>query len=735
MATHLAFSESGYDSVRNETGSIWSSSIGQEETQILSCKSHPITAIQYKVKGSQEESKLSELGLDPKYLAHILTHDECLQAVNENLKNDMKVTIKRVPGNLSAMEVFVEDEDVLKKKEDICRIIDEYCREHLMKSEHDIDEEKFSFADFKMGKFLEGMDDSIRVSLFFDGKLSLVGHETGIRIFETEILSSILDDEVVKILMEVDREQLMYLKVIRYPTKISKEFAVGVTLDEVGVHVELRGLREDVVNARRNVTRHLQSYKTHFWSTQLKRDERTLLLERRVRHHLNEVFQRNKCSYLIEGDKMFMVTKTDGTEVVKKRLEDALFVEKRQSLSKLEGNLFNSEQWMKSKSVVLRNNTQRQVVVTVEGDELLVTCLPHVKIEVENFLESFLNENIKSRLIEWGCSEDGKIFFQHFNCEEILELAKSKEDSIMSISVEDDGIHVKGTESGITDCQQVLATIVNKVQCCRAEYATFSEEEVVEHFTSSAGKRSLQEIGQRTRSVIHLKHCCKIHIKHGSIASEEADVIVNSVHTNTAVSVGQSTVAGAIFEKGGGDYQNKLVQKTGGRMQCGEIADTEASGNLRCKTVYHVCLPECSQKPQEDVHDIAVKCLKKAQQENYTSLSFPALGTGVYKYPGNLSAKGLFDAIVEFTTNTSSTSLDTVTVVLYEESTRNVIEAFEQEYNRRRWTGSDSPLVPLKRGCITCAKFTIISESEKKREEAKKKIDAEIATISQKTQN
>uniref|UniRef100_K1R2U4 Uncharacterized protein n=1 Tax=Magallana gigas TaxID=29159 RepID=K1R2U4_MAGGI len=41
-------------------------------------------------------------------------------------------------------------------------------------------------------------------------------------------------------------------------------------------------------------------------------------------------------------------------------------------------------------------------------------------------------------------------------------------------------------------------------------------------------------------------------------------------------------------------------------------------------------------------------CLEKAVRDGYTSISFPALGTGVYDYSGASSAKGLFDAIVEF---------------------------------------------------------------------------------------
>jgi hypothetical protein len=484
----------------------------------LPCKSHPITTIQYRSQGSQEEKTVSETGLDPKYLAHILTHDRCRQAVNEKLKNDLKVTIKRVPENFGAMKVFLEDEAVSENMGDVYRVIDGFCKERLRKSEHDIDKQKFAFADFKMAKFLEGMEDLTRVSIFFDEKLSLVGSEAGIEVFEAEILSSILNDEVIRDSIKVDGEQLLYLKVIRYPFQILKEFEVEVTLEDEdgGGKIELNGLREDVVNVQRNVPRYLQGYKKRFWSKQLTKDELTLLQEKRARHHLNEVFKRNKSLYLIVEDKLFMVTQADQTEEMKKRLEDALFFEKTRRLCALERNLFNSEKWTTNRTV-LWNNTKRQVIVTVEGDELLITCLPHVKTEVENFVESFLQENTKSKLIKWECSKDVKEFFQKFKCPEILE---SKEDSVLSICVEDDGIRVRGTESGITDCQQVLATVVNEASYYRAEYAV-SSEQVAEHFITLEGEQSLQEVGMRTRSVIRLKNRCKIRIKRGSIASEE----------------------------------------------------------------------------------------------------------------------------------------------------------------------------------------------------------------------
>lgn len=73
------------------------------------------------------------------------------------------------------------------------------------------------------------------------------------------------------------------------------------------------------------------------------------------------------------------------------------------------------------------------------------------------------------------------------------------------------------------------------------------------------------------------------------------------MHQNTTTSVGQSTVAGAIFEKGGRGFQETLVQKTSGRMEYGDIAVTEAGGNLRCKVVYHACLRE-NPSHQEEVN-------------------------------------------------------------------------------------------------------------------------------------
>lgn len=65
-------------------------------------------------------------------------------------------------------------------------------------------------------------------------------------------------------------------------------------------------------------------------------------------------------------------------------------------------------------------------------------------------------------------------------------------------------------------------------------------------------------------------------------------------------------------------------------------------------------------------------CLAKGVRDGYTSMSFPALGTGVYDYSGAASAKGLFDAIVEFLD--TSPLLERIGIVLFQGARTHVEE-------------------------------------------------------------
>lgn len=84
------------------------------------------------------------------------------------------------------------------------------------------------------------------------------------------------------------------------------------------------------------------------------------------------------------------------------------------------------------------------------------------------------------------------------------------------------------------------------------------------------------------------------------------------------------------------------------------------------------------QKLKKEVRKIAKMCLEKAARDGFTTLSFPALGTGVYNYSGAESAKGLFDAIIEFSdTNLLVKKID---IVLFEGARQDVREVLICNY-------------------------------------------------------
>lgn len=84
-------------------------------------------------------------------------------------------------------------------------------------------------------------------------------------------------------------------------------------------------------------------------------------------------------------------------------------------------------------------------------------------------------------------------------------------------------------------------------------------------------------------------------------------------------------------------------------------------------------------KLKKEVRKIAKMCLERAARDGFTSLSFPALGTGVYNYSGDASAKGLFDAIIEF----SDTNLlvEKIDIVLFEGARQDVREVLFCKYH------------------------------------------------------
>jgi O-acetyl-ADP-ribose deacetylase len=116
----------------------------------------------------------------------------------------------------------------------------------------------------------------------------------------------------------------------------------------------------------------------------------------------------------------------------------------------------------------------------------------------------------------------------------------------------------------------------------------------------------------------------EISVVQGDIAEQETEAIVNAANNQLWMGAG---VAGAIKRRGGPAIEQEAISK--GPIEIGSAVTTTA-GTLKAKRVVHAAVMG------QDLHTDAAfikkatrSSLAAAEREGLTSISFPALGTGV----------------------------------------------------------------------------------------------------------
>ena len=125
----------------------------------------------------------------------------------------------------------------------------------------------------------------------------------------------------------------------------------------------------------------------------------------------------------------------------------------------------------------------------------------------------------------------------------------------------------------------------------------------------------------------------KIEVIKGDITKVEVDAIVNAANASL---MGGGGVDGAIHRAGGPSILEeckRIVARQGG-CKTGEAVITTA-GNLPAKFVIHTVGPIWNGRPKE--RELLANCytnsLLLAVENNCTSIAFPAISTGVYRFP------------------------------------------------------------------------------------------------------
>jgi O-acetyl-ADP-ribose deacetylase (regulator of RNase III) len=172
----------------------------------------------------------------------------------------------------------------------------------------------------------------------------------------------------------------------------------------------------------------------------------------------------------------------------------------------------------------------------------------------------------------------------------------------------------------------------------------------------------------------------RIEIRQGDITEQpDIDAIVNAANTDLVLGSG---VAGAIRRKGG-----EIIDEEGRRKRpiiLGEAAVTTA-GNLPNKHVIHAAAmgyrPEDRAVPKKSgtessaaiIRNATINSLRRAEELKLNSVAFPALATGVARFPVDECAEVMITAARDYAVTNPESTIDLIAFVLF---THDDFEAF-----------------------------------------------------------
>ena len=158
--------------------------------------------------------------------------------------------------------------------------------------------------------------------------------------------------------------------------------------------------------------------------------------------------------------------------------------------------------------------------------------------------------------------------------------------------------------------------------------------------TTPQGKYTYAECAAKSSDshTLDLSNGIQIDVVKGDITQEETDVIVNT--TDDQMSLGGG-VGAALARQGGRSFEEacrkvKTSKKKG--LREGKVIETKA-GNLHCKCVFHIMFQK------HNFVEVISACIEIACKNQHRSIAFPAIGTGIERFPIDEAAKGMIKGL------------------------------------------------------------------------------------------
>jgi O-acetyl-ADP-ribose deacetylase len=160
-----------------------------------------------------------------------------------------------------------------------------------------------------------------------------------------------------------------------------------------------------------------------------------------------------------------------------------------------------------------------------------------------------------------------------------------------------------------------------------------------------------------------------LQIVQGDITTEAVDAIVNAANEHLAHGGG---VAWAISKKGGPKIQEESDEwiRQHGLVSHAHPAWT-SGGALPAKYVIHAVGPVWGETADDDknLSDAVTGSLQVADELKCTSISMPAISTGIFGFPKDRAAGIIFKAVTVYFEENKNSSLKQVRIALFDKAT------------------------------------------------------------------
>lgn len=200
----------------------------------------------------------------------------------------------------------------------------------------------------------------------------------------------------------------------------------------------------------------------------------------------------------------------------------------------------------------------------------------------------------------------------------------------------------------------------------------------------------------------------RVTVKRGYIEDQQTDVIVNST-SRKSWNVGP--ISKAILRKAGYGMEKELQKASSDEL----VIITDAF-RLKCKKVFHILWP-VDQEPLHMFMPAVLQCLEIASA-SHSSISFPAIGTGIQGFGKRDVARFMLNAVAEFATDQRK-KLDVCFVI--HPSEEDTFKAFEEEMSgAQQMAPRQGRRDERSRGTDSSPHITLSSTSEEAQHEAQR---------------